>query len=103
MRSLGALPGIPGEHAQGVLRDACDGRKRFRLRLASQTDRQPFLLRISLRHARRKNGRHVFDGSEPSRWSAQFAAATKSIVESEMAGRARLRRALIGELMARIT
>jgi len=43
-----------------------DSGKRFRLWLSSETHRQPFLLRISLRHARRKNGGYVSDGTNPA-------------------------------------
>src|SRR5205814_9658333 len=64
---LGGLPKIPREHAQGVLRETCNRRKRFWLLLASQTHRQPFLFRVPLRHTGRKNGGHVFDGTESSR------------------------------------
>ena len=38
--------------------------------------------------ARRKNGRHVFDGPEPGRRRAELAVAAESAFEIEMAGRA---------------
>ena len=102
-RSLGTLPGIYGKHAQGLLRQACDCGQRFLLRVASQTYGQPFLLRISLRHARRKDGGHVFDGTKPSRRRAQLAIAAKGARETQMVSRAGHGRNRISKFLARVS
>src|SRR4029077_3139323 len=97
------LPRIHGEHTQGLLREARNSAKRLRLRLSSETHRQPFLLRISLPNARRKNGWHVLDGPEPGSRRAQLTTPAKSVIEIEMAGRARDGRDRICKFLARIT
>ena len=43
---------------------------------------------------------HVFDGTEPSRWRAEFAPPAKGTVETEMAGRSRHGRNRISKFLA---
>src|SRR6266545_2997517 len=88
-RPLVELPEVHREYAQGVLRETRHSGKRFRLRFPSETHRQPFLFRISLRHARWENGGHVSDGTKSGRRCAELAASTQGAIEIEMAGCAR--------------
>ena len=88
---------------KGLLWEKRDSGKRFRLWLSSETHRQPFLLRISLRHARRKNGGHVSDGTKSSRRRAELSTPAKSVSEIEMACCPRDGRDRICKFLARIT
>ena len=88
-RALAQLPGYFISLLKAYYGKNATARKRFRLRLGPEDHRQPFVLRISLRHGRRKNGRHVLDGPEPGGRRGQLAVPAKSALEIKMAGRAR--------------
>ena len=61
-----------------------DRRKRFRLQLAAENYRGPFVLRISLRDGGRENGRHVLDWTEFCCRRAELAFSTEVDGETKM-------------------
>ena len=86
-RSLVELPEVPREHAEG---GTTGNTQRLKMILVTASfPNSPAIIPslIPLRHARRKNGRHVFNGPKPSRRRAEFAVATKSTFKTELARR----------------
>ena len=61
----------------------------FGYELDPEDHRQPFVLRIPLRHGRRENGGHVLDGPESGGGRGKLALAANGALEAQMAGRPR--------------
>src|SRR4029078_5738290 len=85
---------------KGLLRKTGDCGKRLPLQLSSEKHRRPFLLLISLRHGRRKDGRDVPDWTEFGCRRSEHAHATTLYGETEMFCYSRIGRNRAGQILA---